>query len=228
MASAAKERRPISFVPAACACGIAMSAAAVMAWLPNPARSQATEGQVGLEGVIVTAQKREERLQDVPISITALTSEQLETRGIKSLDAFKHQWMLSPLGVPCNAPPWGTLLAIDLKAGKRLWEVPLGSTRELAPWPFWMKLGVPNVGGSVVTASGLTFIGASTDGYFRVFDVQTGEKLWEHYMGAGVQATPMTYRLGPKSRQYVVVAAGGHKYLRSRLGDAIVAFTLPD
>ena len=142
--------------------------------------------------------------------------------------AFKHQWMLSPLGAPCNPPPWGTLLAIDLAAGKRLWEVPLGTTRGLAPWPFWMKLGVPNVGGSLLTASGLAFIGASTDGYFRAYDVQSGERLWERYMGAGVQSTPMTYRLKPDGKQYVVVAAGGHKYLGSKLGDSIVAFTLPD
>ena len=55
--------------------------------------------------------------------------------------AFKHQWMLSPLGAPCNPPPWGTLLAIDLATGKRLREKPLGTTRGLATWPFWMKLG---------------------------------------------------------------------------------------
>ncbi len=55
--------------------------------------------------------------------------------------AFEHQWMLSPLGAPCNPPPWGTLFAIDLAAGKRLWEVPRGTTRGLAPWPFGMKPG---------------------------------------------------------------------------------------
>lgn len=142
--------------------------------------------------------------------------------------ASKHEWMLSPLGAPCNPPPWGTLLAIDLEAGKRLWEVPLGTTRELAPWPFWMKLGVPNIGGSLLTASGLAFIGASTDGYFRAFDVVSGKRLWEHHMNAGVQATPMTYRLKPDGKQYVVIAAGGHGYLGSKLGDSIVAFTLSD
>src|SRR5690606_14630888 len=134
----------------------------------------------------------------------------------------------SPLGAPCNAPPWGTLLAIDLKAGKRLWEAPLGTTRELAPWPLWMNLGVPNVGGSIVTASGLAFIGATTDGYFRAFDVQSGEQLWRKHLSAGVQATPMTYRLRPDGKQYVVVAAGGHRYLGSKLGNSIVAFALPD
>lgn len=142
--------------------------------------------------------------------------------------AFKHQWMLSPFGAPCNPPPWGTLLAIDLKAGKRLWEIPLGTTRELAPWPLWMGLGVPNIGGSVVTASGLAFIGASTDGYFRAFDVENGKKLWERHLPAGAQATPMTYRLRPDGKQYVVIAAGGHKYLGSKLGDHLIAFALPD
>ena len=88
--------------------------------------------------------------------------------------------------------------------------------------------GVPNVGGSLLTASGLAFIGASTNGYFRAYDVQSGERLWERYMGAGVQSTPMTYRLKPEGKQYVVVAAGGHKYLGSKLGDSIVAFALKD
>lgn len=142
--------------------------------------------------------------------------------------AFKHEWLLSPLGAPCNPPPWGVLLAIDLKQGKRLWEVPLGTTRELAPWPAWFKLGAPNIGGSVLTASGLAFIGASTDGYLRAFDVHDGKLLWQDHLPAGAQATPMTFRLRRDGKQYVVVAAGGHKYLRSKLGDSVIAYALPD
>ena len=142
--------------------------------------------------------------------------------------AFKHSWMVSPLGAPCNPPPWGTLLAIDLESGQRLWEVTLGTTRELAPWPFWMELGAPNIGGAIVTASGLVFIGATTDGYFRAFDIRTGKLLWKKHLPAGAQATPMTYRLREDGRQYVVIAAGGHRYLRSKLGDYLIAFALPD
>lgn len=136
--------------------------------------------------------------------------------------------MLSPLGAPCVRPPWGTLLAIDLKAGKRLWEVPLGSTRDVAPFPIWMNLGVPNLGGSVVTASGLVFIGAATDNFLRAFDVKTGKVLWKGRLPGGGQATPMTYRLRKDGKQYVVIAAGGHKYLGTKVNDTLVAFTLED
>lgn len=135
--------------------------------------------------------------------------------------------MLSPLGAPCVRPPWGTLLAIDLKAGRRLWEVPLGTTRDMAPWPMWQKLGVPNMGGSVVTASGLIFIAATTDDYLRAFSLKTGEELWRGRLPAGGQATPMTYRLRKNGKQYVVIAAGGHKYLGTTLGDHLVAYALP-
>jgi quinoprotein glucose dehydrogenase len=142
--------------------------------------------------------------------------------------AVQMEPMLSPLGAPCNPPPWGTLVAIDLKSRKRLWEVPLGSTRDLAPFPLWLELGVPNIGGPVITASGLVFIGAATDNYLRAFDLATGELLWKGRLPAGGQATPMTYRLRPNGKQYVVIAAGGHKYLGTRTGDSLVAFALPD
>ena len=83
---------------------------------------------------------------------------------------FSHKTMLSPVGAPCNRPPWGLLTAIDLKAGRKLWEIPFGTTRDEAMFPLWLPLGVPNIGGPITTASGLAFIGASTDGYVRAFD----------------------------------------------------------
>lgn len=136
--------------------------------------------------------------------------------------------MLSPLGAPCNRPPWGTLLAIDLRAGKRLWEVPLGTTRDQAPFPLWLKLGVPNLGGSIITGSGLVFVAATTDNFIRAFSVKNGELLWRARLPAGGQATPMTYRLSRNGRQYVLIAAGGHEYLGTKLGDSLVAYALPE
>ena len=141
---------------------------------------------------------------------------------------YAAQWtaMLSPWGAPCNKPPWGELVAIDLKSGKRAWQVTLGTTRDLAPFPLWLKLGTPNIGGPLVTASGLTFIGATTDDFLRAFDSRSGAELWKGRLPAGPQATPMTYRLSAGGKQFVVIAAGGHRYMRTKLGDYLVAFTL--
>lgn len=140
--------------------------------------------------------------------------------------AVERNALLSPLGAPCNPPPWGTLTAVNLEAGEILWEVPLGTTRDMAPFPFWWRAGVPNIGGPIVTASGLIFIGATTDDYLRAFSLESGEELWRGRLPAGGQATPMTYRLARDGRQYVVIAAGGHAQLGTTPGDAVVAFAL--
>lgn len=138
---------------------------------------------------------------------------------------MRRELITSPLGVPCTAPPWGTLAAMDLRNGEIAWQVPLGTSRDLAPWPFWYIDGVPNLGGSVVTAAGLVFIGAAADDYLRAFDVTTGDELWRGRLPAGGQATPMTYRVA--GRQYVVIAAGGHGGGGTTRGDYVVAFALP-
>jgi quinoprotein glucose dehydrogenase len=142
--------------------------------------------------------------------------------------ALERAPLLSPLGAPCNPPPWGTLAAIDLASGALRWEVPLGTTRDLAPWPLWLATGTPNLGGPLVTASGLVFIGATTDFFLRAFDEATGDELWKARLPTAAHATPMTYRLRPDGRQYVVIAAGGHGILGSPPGDALIAFALPD
>ena len=135
--------------------------------------------------------------------------------------------MMSIFDAPCNAPPWGRLTAIDITSGKKVWEVPLGTSRDEAPWPLWFPLGVPNQGGAITTASGLTFIAATTDRYFRAFETQTGKELWRVSLPAAGQSMPMTYRLDSNSKQYVVVSAGGHSALQNMQGDFVIAYALP-
>ena len=136
---------------------------------------------------------------------------------------------LSPLGIPCNAPPWGVLTAIDLKTKKTLWTKPLGTTRDRSPIPIGMPLGMPNIGGSLITKSGLVFVGAAIDNYLRAaFEHRDWRSvLGEARLPASAQATPMTYISEADGRQYVVVSAGGHKHLGSTLGDYVIAFALP-
>ncbi len=135
---------------------------------------------------------------------------------------------VSPWEIPCTPPPWGKLVAVNLATGEILWDVVLGTVRDIAPVPIPMKWGTPNLGGPIITASGLVFIGAAMDDFLRAFDLETGEELWKGRLPAGGQATPMTYRLTPDGKQYVVIAAGGHGNLGTKLGDHLVAFALPD
>jgi hypothetical protein len=134
--------------------------------------------------------------------------------------------LLSPLGLPCTSPPWGTLAAVELSTGEVKWEVPLGTIRDIAPFPLPLRLGVPNMGGPIATGGDLVFIGAAADDYLRAFDVETGAELWKRRLPAGGQATPMTFRLPDSNRQYVVIAAGGHGKLDTTIGDYVVAFRL--
>lgn len=137
--------------------------------------------------------------------------------------------LLSPAGAPCIAPPWGKLTAIDFHTGEKRWEVPLGNLEELAPWPLSRTQGSPNIGGPSVTASGLTFIAATTDRYIRAFDSETGEELWKAKLPTGGHAVPTIYRAAANHKQYVVIAAGGHYTIpQSPPGDWLIAFALPD
>jgi quinoprotein glucose dehydrogenase len=135
--------------------------------------------------------------------------------------------LLSPLGLPCNPPPWGALSAIDLVRGEILWEAPLGTVPDDFPVALPIRLGLPNLGGPLATAGGLVFVAAAMDDYLRAFDAESGEEIWRGDLPAGGQATPMTYRVREDGRQYVAIAAGGHGKLGTRRGDYVVAFALP-
>jgi quinoprotein glucose dehydrogenase len=136
--------------------------------------------------------------------------------------------VLSPIGIPCNPPPWGQLHAVDMHSGRILWSVPLGTTADFAPFSQYVlgNSGMLNLGGPISTDSGLVFIGGTMDHYLRAFDARTGAELWKGRLPAGGQATPMTYMW--KGRQYVVIAAGGHEKAGTKRGDQVVAFALGD
>jgi membrane-bound PQQ-dependent dehydrogenase (glucose/quinate/shikimate family) len=135
--------------------------------------------------------------------------------------------MVSPLGFPCNQPPWGEIAAVDLRTSKILWQRPLGTSRDVAPLGLRLPVGVFSQGGAVTTRGGVTFIAGTIDDYLRAFDMATGRELWRGRLPAGGQATPMSYVSGRTGRQYVVIAAGGHTPLQTRLGDYVMAFALP-
>lgn len=131
-----------------------------------------------------------------------------------------------PVPLPCNPPPWGVLAAVDLKAGKILWETTLGTMEEYTFGLLALPWGTPNLGGPVVTKGGVLFIGAAMDRYLRAFDVRTGKELWQGRLPATAQATPMTYEW--QGQQFVVIAAGGYPDAGVIApNDTFVAFRLP-
>ncbi|MDN2714320.1 membrane-bound PQQ-dependent dehydrogenase, glucose/quinate/shikimate family [Janthinobacterium sp. SUN120] len=141
-----------------------------------------------------------------------------------------HKAFNSPLGIPCQSPPWGVFAAIDLKTRTKVWERPAGTVQDAvingvrARLP--IPLGMPTLGGGVSTASGLVFYAGTQDYYLRAMDIATGREVWKARMPVGSQGTPMTY-VSPKSgRQYVVVAAGGARQSPDR-GDYVIAYALP-
>jgi len=128
-----------------------------------------------------------------------------------------RDWLVSPSGLPCNAPPWGALVAFDLQTGKLRWEAPLGRMGGAPP-------GSISLGGPMATAAGLVFTAAALDPHLRAFDADSGQELWTTELPASAQSTPMTYQW--QGKQYIVICAGGHGKMKSKMGDAVVAFRL--
>ena len=139
-----------------------------------------------------------------------------------------RRFLQSPSGLPCTAPPWGLLTAVDMNEGRIRWQIPLGSMQDFGGKQPPILPGSISLGGPIVTAGGLVFIAATFDPFFRAFDIETGKELWKAQLPASGHATPMTYRLAASGKQFVVIAAGSHpKISEESLGDALVAFTLP-
>jgi quinoprotein glucose dehydrogenase len=132
---------------------------------------------------------------------------------------MRRKAFLSRFGIPCVKPPWGMLSAVDMQRGVIKWQIPLGDTPMIH-----LNLGMPGIGGPIVTAGGVVFIAASLDDKLRAFNTDNGKQLWSASLPAGGQATPMTYSID--GRQYVVIAAGGYKDQSTR-GDYLVAYALP-
>jgi quinoprotein glucose dehydrogenase len=141
---------------------------------------------------------------------------------------MRRRILLSPSGLPCSPPPWGTLVAVDLETGRTLWETPLGSfTRPVGPEMashIKAEWGSPNLGGPIATAGGVVFVGAALDRWLRAYDIETGRELWRGSLPESGKATPMSYQLR-SGEQFVVIAVGGGEVFG--IGDYLVAFRLP-
>jgi quinoprotein glucose dehydrogenase len=126
--------------------------------------------------------------------------------------------------IPCQQPPWGQLTAINVSTGEFVWRVPLGVTDSLPADK--QKTGRPGNGGTIATAGGLVFVGATDDARFRAFDARTGKELWVFKLGGAAEATPMTYQ-GKDGKQYVVITSTGGGFFNNPVtDDSIMAFAL--
>lgn len=132
---------------------------------------------------------------------------------------------LSPLGIPCQSPPWGYVAGADLRTGQIAYKHRNGTVYDMTPLPLPFKVGVPGIGGPMITAGGVAFLGAAVDDYFRAYDLTSGKQLWQARLPAGGQSTPMTYTVAD-GRQFVVIVAGGHGSVGTKAGDYVMAYTL--
>ncbi|MGC5703185.1 glucose/quinate/shikimate family membrane-bound PQQ-dependent dehydrogenase [Pseudomonas sp. NFXW11] len=161
--------------------------------------------------------------------VAADSKRESETSGVQPntgapYAVIMHPFM-SPLGVPCQAPAWGYVAGIDLTTNKVVWKHKNGTSRDSSPIPIGLPIGVPSMGGSMVTGGGVGFLSGTLDQYIRGYDVKNGKELWKSRLPAGGQATPMSYT-GKDGQQYVLVVVGGHGSLGTKMGDYIIAYKL--
>ncbi|HWK64314.1 MAG TPA: glucose/quinate/shikimate family membrane-bound PQQ-dependent dehydrogenase [Rhizobiaceae bacterium] len=133
---------------------------------------------------------------------------------------------LSPLGIPCQAPPWGFVAGADLRTGEIAYKRRNGTVRDMTPLPLPFKVGVPGIGGPMITAGGVVFLGAAVDDFLRAYELTTGREIWRARLPAGGQSTPMSFEASD-GRQFVVIVAGGHGSIGTRAGDYVMAYALP-
>lgn len=133
---------------------------------------------------------------------------------------------LGPLQIPCQAPPWGYVAGADLRTGDIAYKHRNGTVMDMTPLPLPFKVGVPGIGGPMITKGGVAFLGAAVDDYLRAYNLTNGRQLWEARLPAGGQATPMTYAV-EDGRQFVVIVAGGHGSVGTKPGDYVIAYALP-
>ncbi|NBF08800.1 glucose/quinate/shikimate family membrane-bound PQQ-dependent dehydrogenase [Pseudomonas sp. Fl4BN1] len=163
--------------------------------------------------------------------VAAGSKRESETSGVQPntgapYAVIMHPFM-SPLGVPCQAPAWGYVAGIDLTTNKVVWKHKNGTSRDSSPIPIGLPMGVPSMGGSMVTGGGVGFLSGTLDQYIRAYDVKNGKELWKSRLPAGGQATPMSYT-GKDGKQYVLVVVGGHGSLGTKMGDYIIAYKLAE
>ncbi|GLR58420.1 glucose/quinate/shikimate family membrane-bound PQQ-dependent dehydrogenase [Rhizobium indigoferae] len=151
-------------------------------------------------------------------------------QGLNRNDGAPYGVFMGPflglLKIPCQAPPWGYVAGVDLRTGKIAYMHKNGTVRDMTPLPLPFKVGVPGIGGPMLTKGGVAFLGAAVDNYLRAYDVTNGRELWQARLPAGGQATPMTYETDD-NKQYIVMVAGGHGSVGTTPGDYVIAYTLP-
>ena len=144
--------------------------------------------------------------------------------------AVNKNRFMSPLGIPCQKPPFGTLSAIDMKTQKIVWQVPVGTVQDTGPFGIKMRapmpVGMPTLGGTLATQGGLVFIAGTQDYYLRAFDASTGEEVWKARLPVGSQGGPISYVSPKNGKQYILISAGGARQSPDR-GDYVIAYALP-